>query len=61
MAAPPVASMTTTTTTTTTPYIHAVVDSRGPHPFTTESVRATFRLKDTRHAHGKVVIQVIKE
>jgi NADPH:quinone reductase-like Zn-dependent oxidoreductase len=41
--------------------IHAVVDSRGPHAFTTEGVRAAFRVQESRHALGKVVIQVSKE
>eukprot|EP00536_Pseudo-nitzschia_multiseries_P017826 jgi/Psemu1/315053/fgenesh1_kg.1852_\ len=38
--------------------LKAVMDSRGPFPFTTEGVRKAFRLQETRHAHGKVVIQV---
>lgn len=36
----------------------AVVDQRGPFPFTTEGIRQAFRLQESRHAHGKVVIQV---
>jgi NADPH:quinone reductase-like Zn-dependent oxidoreductase len=41
--------------------IHAVVDPRGPHPFTTEGVRAAFRIQESRHAYGKVVIEVTKK
>lgn len=40
--------------------IQAVVDSRGPHPFTTEGVRKAFRIQESRHIEGKVVIQVSK-
>ena len=40
--------------------LKAVIDSNGPFPFTTEGVRAAFRLKESRHAHGKVVVQVSK-
>ena len=36
----------------------AVVDKRGPFPFTTEGIRHAFRIQESRHAHGKVVIQV---
>jgi len=38
--------------------LKAVMDSRGPFPFTTEGVRKAFRLQETRHIHGKVVVQV---
>jgi len=38
--------------------LKAVMDSRGPFPFTTEGVRKAFRLQETRHAHGKVVVKV---
>jgi len=38
--------------------LKAVMDSRGPFPFTTEGVRNAFRLQETRHIHGKVVVQV---
>jgi NADPH:quinone reductase-like Zn-dependent oxidoreductase len=41
--------------------IQAVVDDRGPHSFTTEGVRAAFRVQESRHALGKVVIQVSQE
>jgi len=40
--------------------LKAVMDSRGPFSFTTEGVRKAFHLQETRHAHGKVVIQVQK-
>lgn len=40
--------------------LKAVMDSRGPFSFTTEGVRKAFRLQETRHVHGKVVIQVQK-
>ena len=32
----------------------------GPFPFTTEGVRAAFRLQESRHIHGKVVIETAK-
>jgi len=38
--------------------LKAVMDSRGPFRFTTEGVRKAFRLQETRHIHGKVVVQV---
>eukprot|EP00548_Thalassiothrix_antarctica_P006475 CAMPEP_0194148440 /NCGR_PEP_ID=MMETSP0152-20130528/32449_1 /TAXON_ID=1049557 /ORGANISM="Thalassiothrix antarctica, Strain L6-D1" /LENGTH=81 /DNA_ID=CAMNT_0038849999 /DNA_START=220 /DNA_END=465 /DNA_ORIENTATION=+ len=40
--------------------LKAVIDSREgrPFPFTTKGVRKAFRLQETRHIHGKVVIQV---
>ena len=38
--------------------LKAVIDPKGPFAFTTEGVRAAFRLQETRHAHGKVVVQV---
>lgn len=40
--------------------LKACMDSRGPFPFTTEGVRKAFRLQETRHVHGKVVVQVQK-
>jgi len=43
------------------PSIHAVVDSRGPHPFTTEGVRTAFKIQESRHIRGKVVIQLMTE
>jgi NADPH:quinone reductase-like Zn-dependent oxidoreductase len=39
----------------------AVVDERGPFPLTTEGIRHAFRLQESRHAHGKVVIQVASD
>jgi len=41
--------------------LKAVLDSRGPFPFTTEGVRAAFRLQESRHALGKVIIRVATE
>ena len=38
--------------------LKAVIDPKGPFPFTTDGVREAFRLQETRHAHGKVVVQV---
>lgn len=38
--------------------IQAVIDPRGPFPFTTEGIRKAFRVQETRHALGKVVIEV---
>lgn len=35
-----------------------VLDPKGPFPFTTEGVRDAFRLQESRHAKGKVVIHV---
>jgi NADPH:quinone reductase-like Zn-dependent oxidoreductase len=35
-----------------------VMDPQGPFPFTTEGVRAAFRLQESRHPHGKVVVHV---
>jgi len=40
------------------PKLTAVVDPAGPFPFTTAGVRAAFRLQQSRHAHGKVVIDM---
>jgi len=36
--------------------LKACIDSRGPFPFTTDGVRKAFRLQETRHVKGKVVI-----
>jgi hypothetical protein len=36
--------------------LQAVVD--GPYPMTTDGVRAAFRVLQSRHGHGKVVITV---
>ena len=38
--------------------LKAVIDPRGPFPFTTEGVRAAFRLQESRHGHGKVLVKV---
>jgi len=38
--------------------VKAVVDTKGPFPFTTEGVREAFHLQDSRHIQGKVVVQV---
>jgi NADPH:quinone reductase-like Zn-dependent oxidoreductase len=38
--------------------LKAVVDPKGPFPFTTEGVRKAFHLQESRHGHGKVVVQV---
>jgi len=38
--------------------LRAVVDPKGPFPFTTEGVRDTFRLQKSRHVQGKAVIRV---
>jgi len=38
--------------------LKASMDGRGPFPFTTEGVRKAFRLQETRHVNGKVVVQV---
>lgn len=38
--------------------LKAVVDPRGPFAFDTAGVRGAFRLQETRHAHGKVVVDV---
>ena len=40
--------------------LEPVMDERGPFPFTTEGVRAAFRLQESRHAHGKVIIRVVE-
>lgn len=38
--------------------LKACLDSRGPFKFETESVREAFRIQESSHAEGKVVIQV---
>lgn len=38
--------------------LKAVIDPKGSFPFTTEGVRAAFRLQETRHVQGKVVVRV---
>ncbi len=41
--------------------LKAVIDPSGPFPFTTKSVRAAFRLQESQHPHGKVVVQIQNE
>jgi NADPH:quinone reductase-like Zn-dependent oxidoreductase len=41
--------------------LKAVIDPAGPFPFTTEGVRKAFRLQESRHGKGKVVVQVSSE
>ena len=38
--------------------LQAAVDPRGPFPFTQDGVRRAFRLQESRHPHGKVIIQI---
>jgi len=38
--------------------LKASMDDRGPFPFTTEGVRKAFRLQETRHINGKVVVKI---
>lgn len=38
--------------------IRAVMDPQGPFPFTTEGVRKAYRLQESRHIHGKVIVHV---
>ena len=38
-----------------------VVDEKGPFPFTEEGVKAAWDLPESRHAHGKVVVQIEAE
>jgi NADPH:quinone reductase-like Zn-dependent oxidoreductase len=37
-----------------------VLDPASPLPFTTEGVRRAFHVQDSKHAHGKVVVQIAK-
>ena len=41
--------------------LKAVIDPNGPFDFTTDGVRQAFRLQESRHIQGKVVIQVSKD
>ena len=41
--------------------LQPAMDERGPFPFTTEGVQAAFRLQESRHMHGKVIIHVADE
>lgn len=38
--------------------VKVVLDGGGPRAFTTEEVRAAFKLQESGHAHGKVVVQI---
>ena len=38
--------------------VQVIVDPAGPFPFTEAGVRSAFRLQESRHAHGKVVVLV---
>ncbi|CAM9141626.1 unnamed protein product [Discosporangium mesarthrocarpum] len=38
--------------------VKPVLDKSSPFPFTTEGVRGAFRLQESRHAHGKVVVEI---
>lgn len=38
--------------------LKAVIDPAGPFPFTTEGARAAFRVQESRHPHGKVVVKI---
>jgi NADPH:quinone reductase-like Zn-dependent oxidoreductase len=38
--------------------LKAILDPSGPFPLTTDGVRKAFRLQESRHAHGKVVIRI---
>uniref|UniRef100_A0A7S3PVZ1 Alcohol dehydrogenase-like C-terminal domain-containing protein n=1 Tax=Chaetoceros debilis TaxID=122233 RepID=A0A7S3PVZ1_9STRA len=40
--------------------LKAVIDNRGPFEFTTDGVQKAFKVKDSRHVHGKVVISIPK-
>merc|ERR1712232_158048 len=40
--------------------LKACIDDRSPFDFTNEGVRGAFRLQESRHARGKVVIRVGK-
>lgn len=41
--------------------IKAIIDPAGPFPYTTEGVCQAFRLQDSRHGFGKVVIDMRKK
>lgn len=41
--------------------ITVVLDPASPLPFTTEGVKKAFTLQASRHAHGKVVVQIAKD
>jgi len=41
--------------------LRVVVDPAGPFPFSEAGVRDAFRLQESRHAHGKVVIKLVDD
>ena len=38
--------------------VKVVLDGGSPRAFTTDEVRAAFKLQESGHAHGKVVVQI---
>ncbi|CAJ1957478.1 unnamed protein product [Cylindrotheca closterium] len=40
--------------------LKAVIDPKGPFPFTTEGVRNAFKLQESRHIQGKVIVETAK-
>lgn len=38
--------------------VKVVLDGGSPRAFTTEEVRSAFKLQESGHAHGKVVVQI---
>jgi NADPH:quinone reductase-like Zn-dependent oxidoreductase len=38
--------------------LKAVIDPAGPFPLTTQGVRQAFRLQESRHAKGKVIVKI---
>ena len=38
--------------------LKAVIDPKGPFDFTSDGIRKAFHLQESRHVHGKVVVQV---
>lgn len=38
--------------------VKVVLDGGSPRAFTTEEVRAAFKLQESGHAHGKIVVQI---
>ncbi|CAJ1954901.1 unnamed protein product [Cylindrotheca closterium] len=41
--------------------VRVILDSAGPFQFTSAGVRAAMRLQQSKHAHGKVVIEIAKD
>ena len=39
----------------------AVIDPKGPFPFTSEGLRNAYHLQESRHPHGKVIVRVKSE